>query len=198
MKIKLFGITFYVSLFFAGLFAIILLNDKTGTALPLILAVFAHETGHLAAIIYFNKKPQAIYLRACAVEISGYTATCNKEDFIIYLMGPISNLLLFGLMYFIYFVFNTEWFLTFSIVNLILFAVNILPVKMLDGGDLLNIFLTAFTGGKYKNFIISIISFITLLLLLIFGIYLFLKTKSITVIIFALYLIITALINKDV
>ena len=95
-----------------------------------------------------------------------------KEEFIITIMGPIFQLLLFKI--------NNSLFQTYNL-NLLLF--NLIPILPLDGSKILNLVLNKFLSFKYSHIISIIISFIIITFLFVYKFNLILYI----VIIFLLY-----------
>lgn len=127
-----------------------------------------HEAMHMFAASMFNKIP-----RRLALNVSGLCLSYNYElekNFIswliIYIAGPISNILLS-------LIFKDNVFI--KNINIILAIVNLLPIYPLDG---YNILLTIFKMFKWNITKIQILSEFVLLLLLIGGILFFMVTKN--------------------
>ncbi len=109
------------------------------------LSSFAHETGHIAVyIILLNKVPK--------IEISIFGIKMindiKNEKYLKYILarGPGVNLFLTAIFYLLY---NNRFTIqryTAFVVNLIMFAFNMLPVYYLDGGQILYI-----TSKFYQN-----------------------------------------------
>lgn len=134
-----------------------------------------HEIGHLIALMRFRSPICGITLGAMGVRIDKkISALSYKGECIVSLCGPAVNLI-FIVVFFAVKKYNSFFGLAF-IINSGLFAVNMLPVKMLDGGRFLYFFLSLKTdiakAEKILNVteIITLAALITLLILsLVFG-----------------------------
>lgn len=109
---------------------------------PLLLAVlgnvFIHEWGHLTALSRYG-----VYIRNIYVEFTGFRIVCNREflsqerKWVCAAAGPFAGIcgavatsVLGNLL-------HNEFLLLFAGVGLILSLFNLLPIKQLDGGQML-------------------------------------------------------------
>ena len=197
ISIKIFGINFGVSVGFVGVLCLMLYVDRVGLMLPTMLAVTLHEFGHLMALLAFRERPQRVELRVGAVAIIGNFALTSKAQLIMLISGSTLNFILFALFYFLYFFCEAMYLLNFSLVMLIVGALNLLPIMGLDGGEILNIILSRFLKSKTANIITFVISVVTTLIIILLGVYVFTDTKSnISLIIFGVYLFLGILLSK--
>lgn len=111
---------------FPAVLAFTLCTDREGTALLCLFACFLHETGHLIVMLAERKPPSEIILYGGGIHIKGGSKSLPSAA-----GGCVMNILLFLLFYFV-FPFR-EKFRLFGVINLILAAVNLLPLKELDG-----------------------------------------------------------------
>lgn len=134
MRFKAFGTEIYVSFLFTAVITAILAFDRTGYALPLLFAVFLHETGHLIAMWIFSCAPKRIRLVPAAVEITAPLGGSRKHEIIIALCGPAVNLILFSAFLLRFLAFGGDLALICGLINLLIGLFNLLPVTGLDGG----------------------------------------------------------------
>ena len=197
MKIKFFSTEIYISFLFAAVIAFLLLTDRTGLIVPTLFAVMIHETGHLFAMWVMDCSPKSIRLIPASVQIVRSFSPRPHGESAIALCGPLSNIVIFLTLWFNYLVFKNETVLEFAILNLVLGTFNLLPVKGLDGGTLLNNFLCKYTDDYHADRTIRVLTLIIAACALSAGIYLAFKGKlNISAFIVALYLAVTALIKK--
>lgn len=137
MKFKLLGTEIYVSFLFAAIISIMLAFDKTGLALPTLIAVTSHELGHLSVMWMLESTPKSIRLIPASVQITRNFSYSYKNDILIALSGPAVNLLLFFVFYINYLTFKNYGVFCYAIINLIVCLFNMLPVMGLDGGTVL-------------------------------------------------------------
>lgn len=198
MKFKIFGIDFIVSVGFAGILCLMLYIDKTGQMLPTVLAVMAHEFGHLIVLILFKSKPQKIELKIGAVGIIGKFCLEPKKEVIMLTAGSAFNIVLFITLYYLYSLCGVKSILNFSLVMFVVGVFNILPIIGLDGGSILNIALHFFLKTKTANFLSFVISLVTITLIVVLGFYILYDTKSnISLILMGIYLFLGILMSKS-
>ena len=137
MKFKLFGTEIYVSFLFVAIISLMLAFDKTGLALPTLIAVAAHELGHLCVMWMLESTPKSIRLIPASVQITRDFSYSYKNDILIALSGPAVNMLLFVVFYINYLTFGNSGVFYYAMINLIVCFFNLLPVTGLDGGTVL-------------------------------------------------------------
>ncbi len=158
MRIRLFGTEIYLSLLFMGSVTLMLAFDKTGLILPTLFAVFLHEIGHLFIMWARGLSPKRIKLIPASVQITNSFSRGYSNDIVIALAGPMVNFLFFGVFYYNYFLYKNTQTLCFSLLNLIIGVYNLLPLKGLDGGTVLNAVLCRFIEVNRAELILKAVS----------------------------------------
>lgn len=134
-----------------------------GTAIPLITAVILHELAHLIGIALCGYKIRAVKftIKGIQIDISSQGKAQLASELLISFAGPLAGLL-------------TAWgffaleFNDFGYVSVILSLFNLLPIAGLDGGKILLEVLTS-VSPAYGQSICDIISFCTILILMVGG-----------------------------
>ena len=158
MRFKIFSTEINISFFFMAFLTLILIVDKTGFVLPVFLATALHEAGHLAAMCVFGCQPKKINLIPGSIQIvSDFKIRVQGEIFIL-LSGPLANLLFAAVFFALYYFLGFISLLSFSAVNLLIFAFNLLPVRGLDGGSILYLSLAKIVQNSKCEVILDIIS----------------------------------------
>lgn len=133
--------------FFLILAALIYL-DGQGVVLRALLAAALHEGGHWAAIILLGGRVRVLRLGAVGAEMeldASYPLSYTKEAAAAF-AGPAVNLLLAA------FSIQMRWYL-FAGLNLSLGLLNLLPVRMLDGGRILSCVLCVFSPERAQRIV---------------------------------------------
>lgn len=179
MSFKLFDCKIGISFLFVALITGTIIYDKSLSVLWGVLAALIHEIGHLLAMIIIGDKPESIMFNLFDVAIvdTKRAAHSYKHDVFILALGPILNICIFGLFYFTYSFFEIENLYTFSLQNLFLGMMNLLPIESLDGGQILYILFSKSFSQRKTEIIIQIISFVVLFPLLIIGLIILLRSK---------------------
>ncbi len=190
MSFKIYGIKFSISVPFAVMLAFLLLMDTSGLMSASLLAVTVHEMGHLVAMKYAKCPPLEINLRIGGILMIGNGFSTFFENLLISLSGPLANLLLFLGLWSVGALTDSLVLLTFSAVQLIVGAVNLLPVKGLDGGTVLKLLLLKFTKSNV-DFVCNIISILFSCVMLVLGLAVAVKNVSNpSLLLLAIYIII--------
>lgn len=196
MKFKLFGTEIYISFLFAAMLAFMLATDRTGLVIPTFFAVFVHEAGHLFAMWTADCAPRKIRLIPASVQIVRSFSAKPVLEFAIMLCGPAANLAIFAALYVNYMTFEHEWALVSALINLIIFAFNMLPVKGLDGGTALYMLLSGRVGREKATRVLGIMTAATGAVVTAVGIYTAVKGRiNISVFIVAIYLFVVSLMK---
>lgn len=196
MKLKLFGTEIYVSFFFAVVITAMLAVDRTGMVLPVIFAVFMHETGHLFAMWLLKCSPKQIRLVPASVQIVQKFVAKPKNDIIIALSGPLANILLFILFYINYIKFQNIFTLYYALINLLIGIFNLIPVTGLDGGTILFNLLIKRCSVDRAMLTVKIITLLIAVIILFFGVYLAFRGKAnISLFIIGIYLLVMNIIK---
>lgn len=134
MSVKLFGVSVYVSVPFAILLAFLLVTDRTGLMSASILAMLMHEVGHLIVMKLNHTEPKAVKCCLGGILIIGSRFCTAKSSVLIALAGPIFNFLFSFAFLFLYYIFESDLLVAFAVVQMLLGAINLLPINGLDGG----------------------------------------------------------------
>ncbi len=191
MRFKLLGTEFYISFLFAAVITAMIAFDRTGYILPLLFAVLMHEGGHLAAMWILDCAPKRVRLVPASVEITAKMTASHKNEIAVALCGPLVNIILFITFGLNYLVYKRSLSLICCLINLLIAAVNLLPVRALDGGTVL------FTHISRKNpekagIVMRIINLSLAAVFIVTAVYLCFNGKfNISLFITGLYLIVT-------
>lgn len=139
-------------------------------------SMLLHELSHLIAALIIGLTPEKFSLHPYGVSLSLKNKIIYSylDEVILYLSGPCMNILLalFSIIVFG----RGKYSDYFYISNMVLFFMNILPVKPLDGGVLLNKTLIRVSGIKSAKKISFILSVIFFTLFFASGIFVIIKT----------------------
>lgn len=174
--------------------ALLLALDRSGTAAAGLACAALHEAAHLAAMKWAGCMPREIRFTAFGIDIvrPGENRSYGRDVFVS-LAGPFANLAAF--------LFSWCFEKTagpYPAVNFLLFALNILPVAPLDGGQAFLSALCLRTRREKAEKIVSAVSFCTLLPLAVLGILVLLRSKwNFTLLFAACYLAALLLMKKE-
>lgn len=154
-----------------------------------LLFIIIHEIIHAITGVMLGFKPKKIRLNPLGVliEFYNYSKTSDHlKKILIYVSGPISNIILSIIFYF----FNIDIELKTKLIytNLVIGIFNLIPILPLDGGRIFREILIKFIGNKNANiFMIKSTKIILSIFTLIYSIMIF-KMKNIAVFFLIIYL----------
>lgn len=119
---------------FLAVIALLGLSESSACIYMSLASCILHETGHLLAMFFFGVGVKKIVLYGAGIKIvRDFSLVENKKEAVILLSGPLMNILAFAVFY----MFDGENFKVFAVMNLATALFNVLPIKALDGGQLL-------------------------------------------------------------
>lgn len=143
---------FSVSLPAVLAFAFWALAEGSAAAIVPITAALLHEAGHLLAMSLCGVPVDRINICVAGAEIRGrHTGAGKTAMTAVYLAGPLVNLI-FGAASA-----AAGWDI-FALCSFALAAVNLLPVRTLDGGNALSVLLSDFSWGERFVSVMSAVS----------------------------------------
>ncbi len=137
------------------------------TALCALFCSTIHELGHYFAALVLGYRVKAFILYPFGAEMRLTGLTSYKKDLTVALFGPILNIAAVAIGY----IFHIGSFFVFY--NLTLAVLNLLPIKHLDGGNVMTSVFMMFSDPDRAERIVSVTSFIILVITWIFSVYIF-------------------------
>ncbi len=187
MSFRVGGCRVSVSFLFTAVLAFLLFYDGRGASLSGLGAAACHEAGHLAAMGWVKSRPKELRFTPFGVELvrAGEEGGSYRQDMAVSLSGPAANLLLCALC----FLLGWRDSLFFQ-GNLLLAAMNLLPIESLDGGQAMYSALCPRLGPKRAGWTVQVVSFLLLLPLACFSFLLLLRSHyNISLLLVTLYLV---------
>ena len=137
-----FGGRLRISVFFLLLLAVISFSVDAVYFYIALLGAFLHEAAHIIAMKSLGARVERISVYPFGADIKADTGglSCAAE-LVTAAAGPLVSLLLCALAFLFYYRTQGLYLLAFGLSNFLFFAVNIFPVRGLDGGRMLFSFL---------------------------------------------------------
>ena len=200
MKFRLFGIDFEITFLFTALITFVIAMNSPFNVIITIISSLLHETGHLVMMCSLNNYPQCVRFEITGMNIKRQPSVkiSTKNEIFIALAGPLANAMALFISCIILCFFRSENIFTIASVNLILMTFNLLPVKRLDGGMALYFLLSKKFSSDICGKVLKITSIIFIIILYIWGIYVFISTNyNISVLIIAIFLTLSLLDSNE-
>lgn len=185
-----------IGFFFLAVIAAMLTFDRSGAAAVGLLCAGIHEAAHIATMKAVGESPKEMSFTVFGIDLvkTSSVERSYKKDALVSFAGPLVNLSLGLLSYF----FFGERFFFFTAANLLLFALNILPIAPLDGGQALNALLCLHFSPERAARAVAVVSFTVLVPLAIAGFLLLLRSHcNFTLLLVACYLAALLLLKKE-
>ena len=133
------NIKFKVSVPFILLVAIMFILDSVNVFIPTLFAVMVHEFSHIAAIFLCGASIDIIDIRAFGIRVNVPELSCMsyKNEIIIAAAGPLAGIITASLAFAAAVMSDTSVFDYFIGVNVVITAINLIPVYPLDGGRII-------------------------------------------------------------
>lgn len=157
-------------------------------------SVFIHEIAHISAMKFCGVKIERITLLPLGLNISAFSLLVPyRKQIFISAMGPFMN---FAVFLFYLALGRGEDF--FALFNFLYGFLNILPIKGLDGAEILQAFLKCFFGEDIAIAVLKLSSFVFCLLLWMAGVYIFfILNGNISVFALSVFLFASVFIKKQ-
>ncbi len=161
------------------LFFVCFLLGRGQTLLITYFVMLFHELSHTAAALCIGLRIDKITFYAFGVNLKLKNKFVHSlvDELILYLAGPLFNVVFALVMLFAYSFFKTEFLRYLYYMNVVLFAVNMLPILPLDGGIILKKIITYFWSDKKAKSIMRLLSITICLILLVLCVYSVLASK---------------------
>ena len=130
-------------------------------------------------MIFADHKPLKVRFELTGINIirKQDISMSNRNEMFIALGGPLANAIIFILCCVYLCFYKSSTVLTFACINLLLMTFNLLPVKRLDGGNVLYYFLIQKYDDSFSLKVLNITSVIFIILIFIWGIYVFITSE---------------------
>ena len=156
-----------------------------------LLAALLHELGHVLAILLCKGKILKITILPIGAQLDALPAKTYFKEAAVCGSGIAFNLLFAGIS------FPFFGASDFFVCNLLLAALNMLPIIGLDGGDLLYCLLQICLDPQRAHTLLSVISFVFLAVFWLFSVYIFLCLNGSPLLLFLdIYLFSSAFLKK--
>lgn len=199
MQFTVFGCRILVQFWFMAFITLSLFLDKSGVAGIGLLAVVFHESGHLLMMSALKIPPECISMNLFGLEIQQKKSykRSYRQDAMIAIAGPVSNLIFFALCWSGYYITSSLYLANLGAANLLLAILNGLPVGPLDGGQALYALLCSKYRAETCEKIVNIVSFFVILPIALMGFLVLLRSRyNFSLLIVSGYLMLMLLLKK--
>lgn len=164
-----------------------------------LLWVVLHEITHILVGVKYNVRitGMQIYIVGTKAEIYDIDKLKDKEKILLYAVGPLFNLLIAIIMFFLNGYINSDIIIESYKINLGLFIFNILPAYPLDGARIFEVVLgRRFLYKKTKNFVVTSSYIISIILTLIFFFTIYIHKSNVSLLIASILITYSTFLEK--
>ena len=187
---KIFILEFFILVIFCSL--------NQGLLLGLLWILF-HEIAHIITGLIYGMRIYGIKIRVSGVnaDIEGIDELEDKKKLIIYIAGPLVNIIGLIILYLVRENYSFQWIETSIYINWGLTIFNLLPVYPLDGARILEVILgKKLLFKKSKNIIIWLSYFVAVILILLYLLTIYIHKANISLLFSAILIIYSTRIEK--
>lgn len=188
LTFRLCGVPCRISLLFPALLTVLLFYQPEGLTVTCLLASLMHEVGHLLAMLWWRVPPKECVLGMFGLRMRlGEHLSEYGRNIGVALAGPAVNGISAALLW--------RWGVPQSaMVHLILAVLNLMPVAVLDGGEVLRNLLCLCGRHSSADRVVRTFSLMVLIPISLFGLHLLLKGNP-TLLIVAVYLSVMTILS---
>lgn len=199
MQFKFKNIKITISFTFFALIILLVIFNKNDFLYFTCFFAIIHELGHLFTLNKFGVKicELKISLFGANIKTESFKRISIKKEIIILLSGPLINLCLSAVLYFVNLIIENIDFNNLISINLGLGIFNLLPFYNFDGGKIIEILLKSKLNEKISETIVSCLSFAVLIPFTLFSVNIFLQNyKDFYFLVVSLLMLLTIILKK--
>lgn len=194
MMLNIYGIKVEITFYFVAFIAFILSLKVPSNILITVISSLIHECGHIIMMIVLGNKPKKLRFELTGINIirNKEINISNRNEVIISFGGPLLNLIIviFCCIYLCFY--DNTIVITFACINLILMVFNLLPIKGLDGGNILFHLIIQYCDILFSSKVIKFTSVFFIVIIFIWGVYVLVVSRyNISLIMIAIFLILS-------
>jgi len=189
MKLSFASTDIRINISFAAIITLMLIIDESGICALALFCCVIHEAGHILCLWAMGEKPERIVFSFYGIKLERLPTAFHGRinEIIIFASGPFANL---ALSLFLILVSAANGTLkTWSLISLITGLFNLIPIRPLDGGNILFSLLCRFMKTEKAEAVCDAVSIAVTIPLLFAGIVVAAKTRNYSLLASAVYLI---------
>ena len=198
MKLKFLNTEFSVSFPAVAFLCLAIICDKEGNMLICLTSAVLHELGHVLAMKIKGVSVKSVAFNIGEVAIKADSSSLSYiDELFVSAGGVVVNFLLSAIFCFVYKLSGISFCYTAFVSNLAVGVFNMLPVRFLDGGDILILILQRLVTRRTADIILTVFTVVFIIPVFISGlIFIFNSSYNYSLFFAAVYLICT-LVSKE-
>lgn len=181
-----------IDIFIIPLIMLVLLYDCFRQYLMTFIFISSHELGHILVALLLGAKFNSLRILPIGLNAIIDNQRCDKNSrILIYLAGPFVNIIMAAVC------FVLKGFHLSTLINISLALFNLLPIQPMDGGKIALEILSVRLGLFKANKQLETVSIIVSIIIILFGLLVFIKNKyNISFVLIGIYIISCLKANK--
>lgn len=188
MKLNLADTDIRINISFAAIITLMLIIDESGICALALFCCLFHEAGHILCLWAMGEKPERIVFSFYGIKLERLPTAFHGRinEIIIFASGPFANFVLS--LFLILVSVTNETLKTWSLISLITGLFNLIPIRPLDGGNILFSLLCRMMKTEKAEKICGAVSAFVTVPLLLSGVLTAAKTGNFSLLASAAYL----------
>lgn len=182
---RMFGVRIQINFLFVAMVTVFLLTDRTGISVIALLACFIHELGHLIAFFLVGYTPKALIFELMGIRLVKPEQELSPgKEAVVQLAGSMVNFLMFFLLAGT--LKQVSYWSLFAATHLLMGIFQLMPLKSLDGGKLLELLCVRLWGERAADMICTTADFAaTVCMMIMAAVMVLTGSRSLTLAIFS-------------
>ncbi len=191
MKLEFGETTFGINVSFAIAVTLTLIIDESGVGAIALLCCILHEAGHIICLLLLGEKPKKICLSFYGIKLerNPMSSQSTAGELAVFASGPAVNFIFSAVMFLMSEIF--ESLRVAAVISLCIGVFNLIPCKPLDGGNILYTVLCRRANRKTADKICLVITVITVVPMIVTGLFFAKNNGNITLLAVAVYVAIS-------
>lgn len=198
MRLKFFSVYLTFSYPAVAFLALAVICDRKGAVVLCLMSSIMHESGHLLAMKLTGARLKSINFNLGEVAINADSVRLSYgAEIFVTISGVLVNFIISFISFVVWLIFNQGFLFKLCISNLLIGVFNLLPVRFLDGGQLLSFILKRRLTPEFTDKLLNIVTVIFLVPIgVVAFIFIFNSSFNYSLLFAAVYLIYT-LVSKE-
>lgn len=191
MRLEFGETIFGINVSFVIAVTLTLIIDESGVGAIALLCCILHEAGHIICLLILGEKPKKINLSFYGIRLerNPMSAQSAAGEIMIYVSGPAVNFIFSAILFLLSNAFESLQIA--AVISLCIGVFNLIPCKPFDGGNIIYTIICRITRHQTADYICFVISTVTVIPMIVAGVFLVKNNGNITLLAVAVYVAIS-------
>ena len=195
MRLEFGETTFGINVSFAIAVTLTLIIDESGVGAIALLCCILHEAGHIICLMILGEKPKKIDFSFYGIKLerNPMQSQSTVGEIMIFVSGPAVNFVFSAFLFLLSNAF--ESLRIAAVISLCIGVFNLIPCKPFDGGNIIHTILCRFARHQTADNICFAISMLTVIPMIVAGVFLIKNNGNITLLSLAVYVAVSCFLE---